>query len=377
MINYNNVYLDYVPPIDLNVANNAATNITKGHKEAIAAKSALDTFIGQLKLNESEDPYKQELKNRIQDTIDSSLIYGSDFAAGDALTALSGQFNSDNELLGKLRLNEQYQTWKDKLLANKEIDQDTKDYLLKHPDNQYDWDKFANYEIDANGNPVFKDLTPFKAGEEPTKHYSIGEIATAAVKLVRPNSSQWAKAEFVEGAGEYGLGAYVDTDSGQVESVTPQRLHDAMIALIHSDPEYMASVDQEMRVQGYTAERDGFVNDYLNRPDLYNPDGTTKTMDKYIEDKMTPLAISASYKKTVSGNKINNTKYPNNKNGGNGTPIVTPDAGGSVSTTDEARTIQTVNSAAEVTMGIVGMQAAINDILENNGLTFSSPIPYK
>lgn len=370
MINYNNVYLDYVPPIDLNVANNAATNITKGHKEAIAAKSALDTFIGQLNLNESEDPYKQELKDKVRRVLDDSLIYGSDFAAGDALTALSGQFNSDNELLGKLRLNEQYQTWKDKLLANKEIDQDTKDYLLKHPDNQYDWDKFANYETDANGNPVFKDLTPFKAGEEPTKHYSIGEIATAAIKLVRPNSSGFTNYQFVEGIGEDGLGAFVDTESGAIESVTKERLHDAMIALIHSDPEYMASVDQEMRVQKYTADRDGFVNDYLNRPDLYNPDGTTKTMDKYIEDKMMPIARAAAYIKSQNNKKPSNVHYPKGNNGSGIGDVTTPDAGGDLPSTDEARTPQIINPAGEVVFGMYNMNDATNKILNNYGLTF-------
>lgn len=291
MINYNNVYLDYVPPIDLNVANNAATNITKGHKEAIAAKSALDTFIGQLNLNESEDPYKQELKDKVRRVLDDSLIYGSDFASADALTALSGEFASDQELISKLKLNEQYQNWKNGILNNKDIDQDTKDYLISRPDNQYDWDKFANYELDENGNQVFKELTPFKAGEEAIRHYNIGDLAVAGMKLVKPNSYQ---------NGEYSVleNDFIESTSTANEGINKNRLLAAAEAYIRSNPEYMASIDQEMRVQSFVADKYNQVGDFINRPDLYNTDHTTKSMDKYIRDKVLPLAEAAAYSKT-------------------------------------------------------------------------------
>ena len=94
---------EYTPSIDLNTLGQTFSTLEQGHKEAVKAASDLEVAVANLKMNEAEDGFKQQLVNEIKDTVDNNTIYGNSYGALDDLIMQSGNIASDGRIIGRLR----------------------------------------------------------------------------------------------------------------------------------------------------------------------------------------------------------------------------------------------------------------------------------
>ena len=94
---------EYTPSIDLNTLGQTFSTLEQGHKEAVKAASDLEVAVANLKMNEAEDGFKQQLVNEIKDTVDNNTIYGNSYGALDDLIMQSGDIASDGRIIGRLR----------------------------------------------------------------------------------------------------------------------------------------------------------------------------------------------------------------------------------------------------------------------------------
>lgn len=112
---FENINREYTPGINLDVLDKTYNTLEVGHQKAIEASSALKTEIAKLPMNEAEDGFKQQLVNEIQNTIEANTIYGNSYGALDDLVLSSGNIMSDPRVIGRLKTQQEYLSFKDKV----------------------------------------------------------------------------------------------------------------------------------------------------------------------------------------------------------------------------------------------------------------------
>lgn len=112
---FENINREYTPGINLDVLDKTYNTLEVGHQKAIEASSVLKTEIAKLPMNEAEDGFKQQLVNEIQNTIEANTIYGNSYGALDDLVLASGNIMSDPRVIGRLKTQEEYLAFKDKV----------------------------------------------------------------------------------------------------------------------------------------------------------------------------------------------------------------------------------------------------------------------
>jgi hypothetical protein len=112
---FENINREYTPGINLDVLDKTYNTLEKGHKESVKAASELKTAIANMAMNEAEDGFKQQLLNEIQTTIDDNTIYGNSYGALDDIILSSGNIASDPRIIGRLKTQQEYLAFKDKV----------------------------------------------------------------------------------------------------------------------------------------------------------------------------------------------------------------------------------------------------------------------
>lgn len=112
---FENINREYTPGINLDVLDKTYNTLEQGHKESVKAASELKTAIANMAMNEAEDGFKQQLLNEIQTTIDNNTIYGNSYGALDDIILSSGNIASDPRIIGRLKTQQEYLAFKDKV----------------------------------------------------------------------------------------------------------------------------------------------------------------------------------------------------------------------------------------------------------------------
>lgn len=112
---FENINREYTPGINLDVLDKTYNTLEIGHQKAIEASSDLKTEIAKLPMNEAEDGFKQQLVNEIQNTIEANTIYGNSYGALDDIILSSGNIASDPRIIGRLKTQQEYLSFKDKV----------------------------------------------------------------------------------------------------------------------------------------------------------------------------------------------------------------------------------------------------------------------
>ena len=117
MKNYQYITREYVSPLSLEILGTTADTLQKGHQEAIKAASNLEIEMSKLNLNEAESAWRQQKINEIRDIVANNTVYGNAYASLDNLIAKAGNIASDPGMIGRLKAQQDYETFQKELIS--------------------------------------------------------------------------------------------------------------------------------------------------------------------------------------------------------------------------------------------------------------------
>lgn len=222
-------------------------------KEAAQGKSAIDRTLGELelKLNPAEaewfEGYKQDIRNKIQSSIDSG-DYGA--AVRDA-TTLAGSVIQDPRILGRIRSQEAYDAELKTQQArrnNGEIGQNTYDWWVAN--NKYSYTD----NTDGNGNVV--EGSPWQANTRPVKDINWADQAAIAFKLITPKKKTSSKGggSDITNADGTSKGSKWSSSSG-TEEITTKDILDNIDELLSATSDGYRQAEQAWNVAVFDYKR--------------------------------------------------------------------------------------------------------------------------
>lgn len=285
------------------------------NEKAQQEANKLATVIGNLKVHESQAAEKRKLVDNLDSMINNTLqIYGDNLRYGiDNIMQMSRDLVTDEKIRGLVETNKQYEDWVASVKANKEIDADTKEFILNSKKNQYHFDVRAinqetgEEEIIDGWTPGMNDniigYKNWQAGMEPVKNINYADIALGVFKQIEPNSNDWeyrtyydANGNKLQGANILNAAYWIDS-SGKRKDVTPQMINKAIDTYIAANPEVMASLRQDYEKALYFKEKG---------EDKYNvSQGANASMDfkAFTNNIFSGFGEAFAYKTTESGYK--------------------------------------------------------------------------
>ena len=298
------------------------------NEKAQQEANKLATVIGNLKVHESQAAEKRKLVDNLDSMINNTLqIYGDNLRYGiDNIMQMSRDLVTDEKIRGLVETNKQYEDWVTSVKANKDIDADTKEFILNDPKNQYHFDAkvinnngeeeyIDNWQIGDNDNII--GYKPWQAGREPLAQVNLGDIVLGIMEHLVPNEKDWqyriykdANGNVLQGADIINATHYIDS-TGEEKSITPDMINKASKVYLNANPQIVASLRQDY---------DKAI--YFNRKgdDKYNVrQGQNSEMDfeQYLNSKINGFGEAFSYN-NKSSNSIANivTSSSNSKSGG-------------------------------------------------------------
>lgn len=232
------------------------------NEKAQQAATELASAIGNLKFHNSMAAEKQKLTSDLDSMINNTLqTYGDNLRYGiDNIMQMSRYLVTDEKIKGLLETNKQYEDWVTTIKENKYIDEDTKEFILNSPDNQYHFDATVVNEDGTqsviNGwktgyNDNIIGYKNWQAGREPVTQRNYLEFAINVLKTLDNDNNQYTVRKFYDTNGnelkdEAILNAAYYVDNGSTKVIlTEQKINDAIENAINSDLSIQASLRQD------------------------------------------------------------------------------------------------------------------------------------
>lgn len=288
MKTYINIQQSHIPSYNLEVASNAFNKLNEGHIQAIQAQSELQTAISQLDLNETEEDFRQQLVNEIDNTVKQGTRYNNAYFALPDIIQKAGNINSNPELIGRLKAQQAYKANIEAIDSRTDIN-DTAKEMAKAKSPYYYRDKVTG-ELINNG--------VWKPGYNPVKSYDANEILTLVGQYVSPDKGGYsAPISFlnVDGSAsntwnpEGGMGVFNQT-TGTWERLSEEKIKAAFDAAMAANPGIMASLQQDYEVANWNLDTKG--------EDIYNiigKDGSRITFNDFVNRIIDPYVKAKSY----------------------------------------------------------------------------------
>lgn len=276
------------------------------NEKAQQVATELATAIGNLKFHDSMAAEKQKLTSDLDSMINNTLqTYGDNLRYGiNNIMQMSRDLVTDEKIRGLVETNKQYEDWVASVKANKDIDADTKEFILNDDKNKYHFDAkvinengeeeyINNWQIGNNDNII--GYKPWQAGREPVAQVNLGDIVLGVMKHLVPNEKDWQYRIYKDDNGNVLQGAdivnathYIDS-SGTEHSITPDMINKASKAYLNANPQIVLSLRQDY---------DKAI--YFNRKgeDKYNVrQGQNSEMDfeQYLDSKINGFGEAFSY----------------------------------------------------------------------------------
>lgn len=290
---------EYVPEVDRQVLSTSANILEEGHKEAVRTASELKTAIGQLKFNEAEDGFKQQLVDDIQQTITDNVVYGNAYSALDDLILKQGNLFSDPRVLGRLKANADFEQYKTSVQNNNQLSQLHKDYYLANNPYYYQ-DKVDNKTGRIIGGSTWKPISSPTTVVDYSKilHQA---IQTAAVQSGNSNIIRYinANGQYTDNPFEAVGGQYADKTTVTFNAKTKEKIWQEVNALINTTPGTKESIIQDMNVYAWEAKEKTKENKgvpYINS--ATDGQGQLLSYDKYVHKLFDEGVKGAAYYNT-------------------------------------------------------------------------------
>lgn len=290
MRNFQYINREYVPPVDLNVLGQTYSTLEQGHQQAVQTSSDLQAAMAQLELNEAEDAWRQQKINEIKQTIADNTTFGNAYGALDDLIAKKGNIISDPGLLGRLRAQQDYKTYQQKVDAM-HIPEHYKDYYKKA--NPY----YYQDHYDSKGNVIGGSKWIEKSNPVATQDYN--KLMQLAIQYASPRKSDKIVTRYMNSDHSItttpkdpnSRPVLYDTTTYNIQELTKEDLRYGLEAALKAAPEYIDSLKQDYEIA---------LDDYKNGiPGLYNVSsrkGGHMTFDEFKDSIFEPMYKSKSYK---------------------------------------------------------------------------------
>lgn len=301
MKTYDYIKPNFVAPLDLNVLEKSYANLETMHQQAVQTSSELKNAIAQLQLNESEEPFRQQLVKSIEDTIDTNMQYGNLASAYDDIIKLSGDIVANPALIGRLKAQQQYLKYQEQIETSDIPEQYKENFKALNP-------YYYSDTYDNKGNIVGG--TKWEPNKLPVNKVDYNTLMTKALQYITPKNNTNQIMRFMKADGTFttklepGVQAvWYDTVTSQVEEVTKEQIYEALDSAIQADPGALASLHQDFEMAKMDYEK-GI--DPIHK--IFN--GTrTYTFHEFVDNIFSPMVHAKAYKHTSSSSEYNKNFY--------------------------------------------------------------------
>lgn len=314
MKGFNYINTEYVPTVDLNTLGNTFNTLEQGHKEAIKTASNLQAEMAKLELNEAENEWRQQKISEIQQTIDNNTIFGNSAAALDDIIVKAGNLASDAGMIGRLQAQKDYTEFKNKIINDKTLPEDYKEYYLEN--NPY----YYKDIVDEKTGKVISG-TKWNPNISPTAVVDLSSLISKGLQWAARESGSYNQVRWLDKNGnpttnpnEVFDGEYYDDTTHSFEKLDRSKIEAGIRAAIESTPGAKESLQQDYDVALWKHKKAVNATDgeYNIISDITDDNGITLSPQQYLNKRISPALYAAEYynttRKTTYGNGLKTYK---------------------------------------------------------------------
>ena len=314
MKGFNYINTEYVPTVDLNTLGNTFNTLEQGHKEAIKTASNLQAEMAKLELNEAENEWRQQKISEIQQTIDNNTIFGNSAAALDDIIVKAGNLASDAGMIGRLQAQKDYTEFKNKIINNKTLPEDYKEYYLEN--NPY----YYKDIVDEKTGKVISG-TKWNPNISPTAVVDLSSLISKGLQWAARESGSYNQVRWLDKNGnpttnpnEVFDGEYYDDTTHSFEKLDRSKIEAGIRAAIESTPGAKESLQQDYDIALWKHKKaiNATKGKYNIVSDVTDDNGITLSPQQYLNKRISPALYAAEYynttRKTTYGNGLKTYK---------------------------------------------------------------------
>lgn len=185
---------NYVPSVDLNTLGRTFDTLEQGHKEAIQSASQLKATIANLPLDPSENGWRQQYIDKIDQTVRDNTLFGNSYGALDNLIAEAGDIASDAGMIGRLQANQAHKEYEARVDAMNIPEGYKQMYKEENP--YY----YKDGSVDKKTGKVTAG-TVWKANSSPVNSIDAFALRAKALSIVRADAGGGESVSFLDAAG--------------------------------------------------------------------------------------------------------------------------------------------------------------------------------
>lgn len=301
MKGFNYINTEYVPTVDLNTLGNTFNTLEQGHKEAIKTASNLQAEMAKLELNEAENEWRQQKISEIQQTIDNNTIFGNSAAALDDIIVKAGNLASDAGMIGRLQAQKDYTEFKNKIINDKTLPEDYKEYYLEN--NPY----YYRDIIDEKTGKVISG-TKWSPNISPTAVVDLSSLITKGLQWAAKESGSYNQVRWLDKNGNITTnpneafdGEYYDDTTYSFKKLDRNKIEAGIRAAIESTPGAKESLQQDYDVALWKHKKAVNATDgeYNIISDITDDNGITLSPQQYLNKRISPALYAAEYYNTT------------------------------------------------------------------------------
>lgn len=314
MKGFNYINTEYVPTVDLNTLGNTFNTLEQGHKEAIKTASNLQAEMAKLELNEAENEWRQQKISEIQQTIDNNTIFGNSAAALDDIIVKAGNLASDAGMIGRLQAQKDYTEFKNKIINDKTLPEDYKEYYLEN--NPY----YYKDIVDEKTGKVISG-TKWNPNISPTAVVDLSFLISKGLQWAARESGSYNQVRWLDKNGnpttnpnEVFDGEYYDDTTHSFEKLDRSKIEAGIRAAIESTPGAKESLQQDYDIALWKHKKaiNATKGKYNIVSDVTDDNGITLSPQQYLNKRISPALYAAEYynttRKTTYGNGLKTYK---------------------------------------------------------------------
>lgn len=314
MKGFNYINTEYVPTVDLNTLGNTFNTLEQGHKEAIKSASNLQAEMAKLELNEAENEWRQQKISEIQQTIDNNTIFGNSAAALDDIIVKAGNLASDAGMIGRLQAQKDYTEFKNKIINDKTLPEDYKEYYLEN--NPY----YYKDIVDEKTGKVISG-TKWNPNISPAAVVDLSSLISKGLQWAARESGSYNQVRWLDKNGnpttnpnEVFDGEYYDDTTHSFEKLDRSKIEAGIRAAIESTPGAKESLQQDYDIALWKHKKaiNATKGKYNIVSDVTDDNGITLSPQQYLNKRISPALYAAEYynttRKTTYGNGLKTYK---------------------------------------------------------------------
>lgn len=286
---FNQVFRPVVNPVNLDVAGKAYDTLEQGHLKAIDTASAVQAELAKLDLNEAEDEWRQQQVNKIRSAVTDNSTYGNAYGALDDIIRENGAIMSNPGMIGRLRAQQDYKQYIDRLEKRTDIPEDYKAYYKEM--NKYNYKDVT----DDKGNIIGG--SKWQPTDQEVSTVPMNQILDQALKWAAKESGGGSQTRWLDAQGKVTnditksvTGEIYSSATNKWERLSKDKLAAAVAAVIENTPGAKASLDQDYKIAKWKYDKSGG-----NNPDITNKDGILLTPEEYLNKRIDPFYKAATY----------------------------------------------------------------------------------